>query len=366
MSFQNPNIAPQIPSPRTLDAACYRDAAKYQRELKVLFMAAWMPACSSKELENAGGRLVWDRLRQSVVIARVPNGTLSAWHNVCRHRGAQLAKESGQGKSAKFKRPSHGFSHDLSGKCNCEPLRECFDGAGLVGLCAPLVRVEEWNGLVWLNFCVQAPTLRDYLGELWTQLGLYSANGFEIRYHHSTELNANWKVVINAFAETWHVPFTHHQTLSGLMLWREARLHICPPHSWMTLPIANFTADAGPQTNHHEANVRHYTAFPNTIFSCFPAHLQIWSVWPISQQRTLLTAWGAAGPAPAGLSEEKWSEQSDRSWGHFLDALSEDSQALNDLGATARSCRFERGLVNPAEGRLTVFQHEVMRRVGPR
>ena len=361
------NQGPQYPlPPRTVDAGYYRDPAQYERELAQLFMQAWMPACSSRELQNPKDYVVWDRLEQSVVIVRLQDGTLAAWHNVCQHRGARLVQSSGHCKFAKFKCPWHGFSYDLTGKCNSVPMRESFDERELVDLRTPPVKVQEWNGFVWLNLHDDPPPLREYLGDLWEELGWYPMENFEIRYRHSAELNANWKVVMDAFNETWHVPFTHQETLSGLMLWRDARLKICPPHSWMTLPIALFTEKAGPDADHHEANVCHYTAFPNTIFSCFPTHLQMWSAWPVSPTRTLLTAWGVVGPAPAGLTEEKWAEQSDRNWAHFLNVLGEDSQVLNDLGTVARSRGYKRSLFNTAEGRLSAFHDEVMRRVGHR
>jgi len=365
--FKDPSLGPQYPlPPRTVDAAYYLDPAQYEREIEHIFLRSWMPACSSKELPNPRDYVVWDRLRQSVVIVRQQDGTLAAWHNVCRHRGARLVEKSGHCKFAKFKCPWHGFSYDLTGKCTGVPLRETFDERDLEGLRTVPVRVAEWNGLVWVALHEEIPELREYLGDLWDELGYYHMENFEIRYRQSAELNANWKVVIDAFNETWHVPSTHQETLSGLMLWRDARLKICSPHSWMTLPIAGYTEKAGPNADHHEANVCHYTAFPNTIFSCFPTHLQMWSAWPISPTKTLLTAWGVVGPAPAGLTEEKWAEISDRNWAHFLSVLAEDMRVLNDFGTVAQSLGFKRSLFNTAEGRLSAFHDEVMQRVGPR
>jgi choline monooxygenase len=86
----------------------------------------------------------------------------------------------------------------------------------------------------------------------------------------------------------------------------------------------------------------------------------MWSAWPISPTRTLLTAWRG----PAGVKEEKWAEQSDRNWAHFLSVLAGDSQVLNDIGTVAQSLGFKRNLFNTAEGRLTAFHDEVMKRVG--
>jgi phenylpropionate dioxygenase-like ring-hydroxylating dioxygenase large terminal subunit len=366
-AMKDPSLGPQYPlPPRAVEAAYYLDPAQYEREIERIFMRSWMPVCSSKELPAAKDYVVWDRLRQSLVIVRQQDGTLAAWHNVCQHRGARLVETSGQAKFGKFICPWHGFSYDLGGKCVGVPLRESFDERELVDLRTLPARVAEWNGLVWIALTGEAPELREYLADLWDELGYYHMENFEVRYRHTVQLNANWKAVMDAFNETWHVPFTHQDTLSGLMLWRDARLKICSPHSWMTLPIAKYTEAAGTNADHHQANVCHYTAFPNTIFSCFPTHLQMWSAWPLSPTRTLLTAWGVVGPAPSGLTEEKWAEQSDRNWAHFLGVLEEDAQILNGLGTVSHSLGYKRSLFNTAEGRLTAFHDEVMRRVGPR
>jgi phenylpropionate dioxygenase-like ring-hydroxylating dioxygenase large terminal subunit len=72
----------------------------------------------------------------------------------------------------------------------------------------------------------------------------YSLDGFTTRRRHSATLHANWKIVVDAFNETWHVPFTHKDTLSDLVRWREAVLRITSPHSWMTIPVNGFTENA--------------------------------------------------------------------------------------------------------------------------
>jgi hypothetical protein len=65
------------------------------------------------------------------------------------------------------------------------------------------------------------------------------------------------------------------------------------------------------------------------------------------------------------LTEQKWAEHSDRNWAHFLSVLEEDAEVLNGIGTVSQSLGYKRSLFNTAEGRLTAFHDEVMRRVGP-
>ena len=349
--------------PSFVDGKVYTDPDQYAREYEKIFMQSWFPVCPSWDVQSPRDLVVWDRLRQSVVITRMDDGRIAAWHNVCQHRGARLVKESGQCKAGKVKCPWHGFAYNLAGEVTNVPLRESFDEATLTNLRATPIRAVEWSGFVWINFSNDAPSLQEYLGDLWGEIGHYRMDGFQTRYRTTVELHANWKVVVDAFNETWHVPFTHQETLAGPMLWRDAKIHVCPPHSWMTLPVAGFTERMKDKADHHGANVCHYLAFPNTIFSCFPTHLQMWTIWPVSAEETIIDAWGIVGPVPAGMSEEAWAKQNERDWAHFLKVVGENSTIINSLGTVAHSKGFGRLMFNTAESRLTAFHEEVKSRI---
>jgi len=151
---------PQYPlPPRTIDARFYLDEEQYKREMEHVFLKSWFPACSSKELAKPRDFVVWDRLQQSIVIVRLDDGSIGAWHNVCQHRGARLVEKSGHCRYGKFKCPWHGFAYDLEGKCTTVPLRESFDEKELAGLRTPPVRAFEWNGLIWVTLSEATPPL---------------------------------------------------------------------------------------------------------------------------------------------------------------------------------------------------------------
>ena len=44
-----------------------------------------------EELPEAGDFLVWERIGQSILIARQADGSLAGFHNVCRHHAAAVA-----------------------------------------------------------------------------------------------------------------------------------------------------------------------------------------------------------------------------------------------------------------------------------
>jgi phenylpropionate dioxygenase-like ring-hydroxylating dioxygenase large terminal subunit len=346
-----------------LDAEVYRDPQRYRRELDTVFGEAWFPAMPSSDVAAAGDYVVWDQLEQSVAVVRLADGSVTAWHNVCQHRGAWLVEGAGHCARGRIRCPWHGFGYDLDGTLRTVPLRDSFDESLLVGMRTPRVRATEWAGWVWLTLSPDTPELLDYLGVIGEQLAGYGLDGFTTKYRHSVRLRANWKIVVDAFNETWHVPFTHKDTLGGIIGWRDAALKIASPHSWMTLPVRGLTDKVGgddPRRSH----ICHYLAFPNTIFSCFPTHLQMWSAWPVSVEETLLCAYEVVGPTPEGMTDEQWARANERDWKHFLDVLVEDSDVIDGFAKVTRSRGFHRVMFNTAESRLTAFHAEIAQRVG--
>ncbi|MFC9427010.1 aromatic ring-hydroxylating dioxygenase subunit alpha [Streptomyces sp. NPDC056987] len=350
--------------PSRWDASVYTDPDRYRSELTAVFHHSWFPVHPSGDLPRARDFLTWDRIGQSIVITRLDDGSVRAWHNVCQHRGARLVNGSGNCGRARFTCPWHGFVYDLEGVVGAVPLRESFDEEALRGLRAPAVQVTEWAGWIWLALSDDVPPLLDHLGAIGTELAGYGLEGFTTRFRTSVRLKVNWKIAVDGFNETWHVPFTHPHTLAGLVMWRDAVLRISSPHSWMTLPIRGYTERAKATDDHRASHLCHYLVFPNTIFSCFPTHLQMWSAWPVSVDETELCAYEVVGPPPAGKTAEQWDRHNRRDWQQFLDVLNEDAEVINDISTVIGSLGFRGSMFNTAESRLTAFHREIARRIG--
>jgi choline monooxygenase len=349
--------------PSVLDARHYRDPAQFESELASIFMRTWLPACASDEIAQPRDFFVFDRLGQSVVLARQDDGSVAAFHNVCQHRGARLLEGAGQCKLGLIKCPWHGFAYELDGTLSSVPLRETFDEAELEGLRTPAVRHAEALGWIWICFDDDAPGFENYLGEVGNELARYGLDEYRVTHRETSVLDANWKIVVDAFNETWHVPFTHKDTLASFVMWRDAVIRIESPHSWMTLPLRGFT-ERIEDDDHQKKSICHYLVFPHTIFSCFPTHLQMWSAWPIEPRKTVLTACQMMGPTPKGMSDEDWAQQGDRDWRHFMSVLAEDVEVINGFEKTMDSIAYRRNIFSTAESRLTAFHEEVNRRAG--
>jgi len=350
--------------PSMVDAATYTDPLRFERELVEVFHQSWMPACPSADIARPRDYVLFEELRQSIVIARGDDGEPLAWHNVCQHRGTRIVAQAGHCEKGRFTCPWHGFQYDLTGKVRFTPMKTSFDEAMLDNLRAPPVRVAEWGGFIWICLSDETPDLKTFLGDIHGELDWFGLDGFDTRFRAEFTLDANWKTVVDAFNETWHVPHTHQSTLSEIVQWGKAHLRICNPHSWMSIPVKGLTDRAGEGADHRAAQITHYLAFPNTFFSCFPTHLQTWNIWPVSPTQTHFTAWGMVGPCPDGVTEDKWKRQNERDWQNFVDVSTEDTAVINGWGKVAHSLGQKRYMFNTAEGRLTAFHREIATRLG--
>ncbi len=81
------------------------------------------------------------------------------------------------------------------------------------GVCLGEVRVDRWGGFVWVCLDPGAPPLLEYLDPLPALLAPYHLDRLRLRTYLSTVLPANWKVVVDAFNEGYHVQGTHPQLL---------------------------------------------------------------------------------------------------------------------------------------------------------
>jgi hypothetical protein len=71
------------------------------------------------------------------------------------------------------------------------------------------VRCEVWEGFIFINFDNDAAPLTEYLGDFAKGLEGYPFHEMTEHYSYRSEINANWKLFIDAFVEFYHAPILH-------------------------------------------------------------------------------------------------------------------------------------------------------------
>ncbi len=190
----------------------YVSEAYARAEGDKLWSKVWQHACRVEELPNVGDYVTYDIMDDSIVITRSGEDSISAFFNVCQHRGRKLAE--GCGRAKQFRCRYHAWHYDLEGR-NIRVLDKD-DWKGKLTqemIDIPTVKVDTWGGWVWINMDPDAGPLRDYLEPMASMLDPFEPEKMRYRWRQWTEFDCNWKTAIEAFVEAYHVEGTHPQML---------------------------------------------------------------------------------------------------------------------------------------------------------
>ena len=213
--------------PDFVPASDYISKEFLQLENERVWPRVWLMACREEELEKPGSFVTFDIVRDSILLVRQPAGEIRAFHNVCQHRGRRLKDGCGQmGRSIHCR--FHGWSWHLDGSLQRIVHREQWQGCPGFNdedLHLPEVRVGTWGGWVFVTMDPKAPALMEYLGDVPGHLDCYALDKTRLIWSVTLTPPANWKLVLNAFNEAYHVEATHPQTMryASTLLPSEAR-----------------------------------------------------------------------------------------------------------------------------------------------
>jgi len=190
----------------------YTSRAFLDREMERLWPRVWQIACREEELAAVGDYVEYTIGDQSILIVRTAPGELRALVNACLHRGTRLLEGYGRVRAEGIRCPYHGWGYALDGRlCDVVDRHEFPDLPADLRLGA--VRVDTWGGFVFVNLDPDAEPLLRFLDPLPELLAPYRLHEMRFRSYLTTILPANWKTVIDAFNEGYHVQGTHPQTL---------------------------------------------------------------------------------------------------------------------------------------------------------
>ncbi|MEX2525794.1 MAG: aromatic ring-hydroxylating dioxygenase subunit alpha [Gammaproteobacteria bacterium] len=183
----------------------------FRLEVERMWPRVWQMACREEDVMHPGDTLVYENVGRSVIILRDNHGALRAYWNSCLHRGRKLVTEKCNVKNLRC--PFHGFTWTLEGTISSVPCRWDFAHLEDNDLILPEVRLDTWGGFVFINWDGNAPPLQDYLEVLPEHFRRWEPENCFKHAHVARRINANWKIAMEAFMESYHVLATHPQIL---------------------------------------------------------------------------------------------------------------------------------------------------------
>lgn len=298
-----------------MQPAVYADEDYFAAEQERLFGRAWVAVALAEQVAQPGRLLVRSVSGRSVLLTRSDAG-LGGFLNSCRHRGTELAERDCDIANT-IRCPYHRWHYSADGRLVAAPLfdevpRDDFDMAdyGLIR-----VRTETWGPLVFVCLNDDTPPLMEWLGDLPERLAAYGFSEWRSTgldgSARTFDVGANWKLIVENFAEYYHLPWVHPEL---------AKVSRVPDHyryqgpgmycgqtttpisgderdDWLTLPAA-----AGLDAS-DAASGRFVALFPNVTLAVLPSHMFLMVLQPLAAGRTLEHCTFLFPPGPMTAAE---------------------------------------------------------------
>jgi len=198
------------------DPARYHAPEFLRLEWERLWPSVWLLAGVTADIPEAGDYFAFEIGHESILVVRQADQGIKAFFNVCPHRGNRVALNE-LGSIERFTCAFHGWQFECNGRLRSITDEETFAPqliAHRPGLTE--VRCDAVGGLVFVNMDGKAPPLRDWIGLPEGYIENYQIDRMHVVRHVRSVWNANWKVGVDAFYETYHLPHIHPQT-QGVM-----------------------------------------------------------------------------------------------------------------------------------------------------
>lgn len=191
----------------------------YRLEKERIFLKEWLCVGREEEVEKVGDYMALRVMEEPILVVRTAADEISAMSNMCAHRGVEVA--FGKGNKKVFACPFHGWTYNLNGKLMGAPGMQEAEGFDTKNCALPPIRVETWNGWIFINFDNSASPLSDHVAEFEKDFGYLRQEDCRLAITTVGELDCNWKLIVENLIDFYHLNVVH-TTTNGRTFRKEA------------------------------------------------------------------------------------------------------------------------------------------------
>jgi Rieske 2Fe-2S family protein len=204
--------------PEGLPVAAYLDADWFAREQRAIWARNWVYVGRKAELSPGTVRRV-AVAGQSLILCRDDAGQLTAFHNTCRHRGAELCAAVETPLRGRITCPYHAWTYAPDGRLLSTGFATPTDDFRREDHRLFPVAVKVWNGFVFLCLADDPPDLSPDLGL--AALDHWPMDTLVTGYALDVTLACNWKIFWENYNECLHCPGIHPELSDRVPAYRK-------------------------------------------------------------------------------------------------------------------------------------------------
>ncbi len=262
------------------------------RSLPVVF-------CLSAMLPDKGSYVARKAAGTPLLVVRGDDGKVRAFINGCRHRGMQVAKNSGCARA--FVCPYHAWTYGLEGELKHIPGHAGFPGVELKDNGLVEVGASEKGGLVYVNQSgpVDASML-EIVPDLFSEQQAY----FDQSEYTD---DANWKLLAETTMEGYHIKALHKKSFYPYGFDNINVVESFGSHTRVVFPFQRIEKlrEIDPKDRRMLGMVTSvYQLFPNVAISILSKHSTVTIFEPISPTRTQILIYRATNKSSTGATTD--------------------------------------------------------------
>lgn len=200
-----------------LPREAYVDSNWQDREKSELFSDSWAFAGLESDFEKEGDFRTVQCGAYPLVLIRLDDGSIAAFHNLCRHRGTLLV-EGAQGNVGKaIICPYHRWTYDLTGSLRGIPNKSnCFPDLDRSKLGLKPAKAGIFLNLIFVHPDPNA-NFSKWIAPIVDKAWPHDLNANDLKESKplTYDMKCNWKVFVENAIDGYHLAYLHENTLGG-------------------------------------------------------------------------------------------------------------------------------------------------------